>query len=360
LVSHNTEDATHQQPVDVQDTTMENDRMALVYNKRKTVADLREDTSEFLSHAQRNSTHKTYNAGWKKWTAWCASQPQPTSPTMYDERMVLRFLLEHRHFSYQYLNGLRSSIASVFKVLYPEKEPLASQECILEFFRAKKRSEVKIPTKQRLQTWDTNILVAFIKKEWPDNQSLNLYDLQQKTILLLCLTTMARPRSDVGRVQYRDVQLELSDEEPVSVMIHFREAKETQVKSMVLGLVGDRNMCLVSTLFCFINQSSHLRRNLPVDHRLFLACINEPDKVKSASPSTIATWVSEAMKKAGIDTDLYKLHSIRSASSTKAVENGISISQVKQYANWSHRSNTFEKHYFKPTAQQNNSTNIAN
>lgn len=171
---------------------------------------------------------------------------------------------------------------------------------------------------------------------------------------------MARPRSDVGRVQFRDIQLELVNEEPISVFIHFREAKESQVKSTVLGLIGDSNMYLVSTLFHFLKKSNHLRSNLPVDHLLFLAYINEPDKLKSVSPSTVATWVSEAMKKAGIDTKVYKPHSIRSASSIKAVENGISIYQVKQRANWNHRSNTFEKHYFKPTAQQNNSTNIAN
>lgn len=133
--------------------------MALISNKRKTVGELEEDTLEFLTHAQRNNTHKTYNAGWKKWTEWCSTQPEHTSPTSYDEQIVLRFLFDNRHFSYQYLNGLRSSIASVFKVLHPEKEPLASQECIMEFFKAKKRSEVKISTKQILQTWDTNILV---------------------------------------------------------------------------------------------------------------------------------------------------------------------------------------------------------
>jgi hypothetical protein len=241
LVSINTENKAHQPPVDVQDRPVEDGRMALIRNKRNNIGDLDEDTLEFLTHAQRSNTHKTYNAGWKKWTEWCSTQQNPISPTSYDEKVVLRFLFDNRHFSYQYLNGLRSSIASVFKVLHPDRAPLAKQECILDFFQAKKRSEVKIPTKQKLQTWDTNILVSYIKKEWPDNQLISLYDLQQKTVLLFCLTIMARPRSDVGRVQFRDVQLELVDEEPVLVIIHFREAKETQIKSTILGLVGDTN-----------------------------------------------------------------------------------------------------------------------
>lgn len=137
--------------------------------------------------------------------------------------------------------------------------------------------------------------------------------------------------------------MELENKEPVSAFIHFREAKETQVKSVVLGLAEDNSMCLVSTLFSFLQQSSHLRNNLPIDHSSFLAYILEPEKVKSASPSTVATWVSKAMDKAGIDTSVYKPHSIRSASSTKAVENGMTISEVKHHANWSHDSNTFER-----------------
>ncbi|KAG1463602.1 hypothetical protein G6F56_005248 [Rhizopus delemar] len=142
---------------------------------------------------------------------------------------------------------------------------------------------------------------------------------------------------------YDEAIVELENKEPVSAFIHFREAKETQVKSVVLGLAEDNSMCLVSTLFSFLQQSSHLRNNLPIDHSSFLAYILEPEKVKSASPSTVATWVSKAMDKAGIDTSVYKPHSIRSASSTKAVENGMTISEVKHHANWSHDSNTFER-----------------
>ncbi|KAI9478342.1 MAG: hypothetical protein EXX96DRAFT_619273 [Benjaminiella poitrasii] len=66
------------------------------------------------------------------------------------------------------------------------------------------------------------------------------------------------------------------------------------------------------------------------------------------------------MAKVGIDTSVYKRHSVRAASSTKAVGNGINIPLVKQHANWSQRSSTFEQYCLKPTAPQNNSTHIAN
>ena len=61
----------------------------------------------------------------------------------------------------------------------------------------------------------------YIKNNWLNTTSLTLYDLQSKTIILFCLTAMAQPRSDVGRIQYRNVQLELHQGELVSVMLHF-------------------------------------------------------------------------------------------------------------------------------------------
>jgi hypothetical protein len=64
------------------------------------------------------------------------------------------------------------------------------------------------------------------------------------------------------------------------------------------------------------------------------------------------------MGDAGVDTAIYKAHSIRSASSTKAVEAGHSIQEVKDHANWSRNSNTMEKYYYKPTAQKAKSTEI--
>ncbi|KAG1414891.1 hypothetical protein G6F59_010049 [Rhizopus arrhizus] len=290
LVSNNTQDETQESTKGVQIRQVENDRMELIRNKRKTVDRLDEDTIEFLSHAHRKNTHRVYNSGWKKWITWCAAQNPIVLPEDYDVKNVLMFLKSNSHFSYQYLNGLRSSIASVFKTLHPDQVPIANQDCIIEFFKAKKHKEILIPEKHRLQT----------------------------------------------------------------------EAKEAQVKSTVLGFMDDKDLCLVSTLFDFMAKSEHLRRNLPDDHTLFLAYINDPGKVDSVSKSTVASWVQKTMTSAGIDTTKYKAHSIRSASSTKAVEKGVAIPRVKMHANWSLRSNTFEKHYLKPSAQQNDSIQLTN
>jgi integrase len=204
-------------------------------------------------------------------------------------------------------------------------------------------------------------MTDFLVSTWADSNSLTLYDLQLKTIALLCLATMARPRSDIGRLQFQDIIFNFEDSSNstlTGVKIHFREPKETQVKTTSLGLLQDTRLCPVSTLYLFISKSNHLRANLPTDHTLFLAYIDKPEQVTSIRPSTMSSWVKLIMERSGVDTTIYKAHSIRSASSTKAVEKGHSIQAVKEHANWSLNSNTFEKFYYKPTTQDSSNTAI--
>jgi hypothetical protein len=75
----------------------------------------------------------------------------------------LRFLSDKQTFSSTHLNTLRSSIASVFTIIHPNQQPIAEHPLVKDFFTAKSKSEVRIPTEQQLITWDVEILVEHIK-----------------------------------------------------------------------------------------------------------------------------------------------------------------------------------------------------
>ena len=146
-----------------------------------------------------------------------------------------------------------------------------------------------------------------------------------------------------------------------SIRIHARTPKESQVKSVTLGTIEDADLCPVKTTYSFVTKTAHLREGMPDDHTLFLAYIDSPQKLPmSVRPTTVANWVKEALGKAGINTKDYQAHSVRAASSTKAVELGHSIQEVKKHANWSLNSNTFENFYYKPSSQTSSSTAITN
>lgn len=171
---------------------------------------------------------------------------------------------------------------------------------------------------------------------------------------------MARPRSDVvGNIQYRDVIIHCESQEMISgAIIHFTQPKETQLKSCTMGIAKDKTVCLVRTFNIFIQRTFKLRKILPMDYKLFLGYIADENKVCSARSTTVANRVKEVMNNTGVDTKKYGPHSIRSASSTKAIERGHhTIKEVKEHANWSRNNQTFENFYYKPTTKTENVVN---
>jgi site-specific recombinase XerD len=109
----------------------------------------------------------------------------------------------------------------------------------------------------------------------------------------------------------------------------------------------------VFSLWYFIEKTRALRSHLGTDHTLFLGNIEDEVQANiiSVSQVTVANWVKKLLAGAGIDTSIYKAHSLRSASSTYAVQQGISIQEVKKDAHWSLSSDTFEQYYYRPANQ---------
>lgn len=161
LLSNVTEDETHRSAIEFSTKALENDHMAVINHKRRDFG-IDDATVEFFVKTHRRNTHKVYNFGWKKWITWCQAQ-QPSITPNCDEQQVLLFLMEHRHLFTQHLNGLRSAIASFFKVLHPNKKPIASQDIIVTFFAAERHSEIRIPSTVQLTTWDSDIMVRYIR-----------------------------------------------------------------------------------------------------------------------------------------------------------------------------------------------------
>ena len=61
---------------------------------------------------------------------------------------------------------------------------------------------------------------------------------------------------------------------------------------------------------------------------------------------SIARWIKDILAMAGININIYKAHSTRSASTSKAESLGLSIEEIVEQGNWSSKT-TFEKFYRK-------------
>ena len=73
--------------------------------------------------------------------------------------------------------------------------------------------------------------------------------------------------------------------------------------------------------------------------------MNKPHK--PISPSTIARWLKTILSKAGVDTEIFKAHSVQSASTSAAAMAGITTEDILKAADWSSET-VFQKFYHKP------------
>ena len=76
-----------------------------------------------------------------------------------------------------------------------------------------------------------------------------------------------------------------------------------------------------------------------------------------ATSATVARWIKTVLSKAGIDTSIFKAHSVRGAATSTAAEAGVSIPEILEAADWSSQS-TFECFYFHPSRSSSFGTTV--
>ncbi|KAI8643579.1 hypothetical protein BD408DRAFT_464239 [Parasitella parasitica] len=209
---------------------------------------------------------------------------------------------------------------------------IAGQTLIQESFKEKRRKKVVISKKSRLKISDTDLLMSHNKKNWRKKEELSLKESQNKTIITLYLTTIARPTSNVSCLKHQDNGFIMEEGKFEAVRLFFREPKEAQVKMSILGKMHDESICPVRTMQLFMRKTRSIKAGLPNGHTLFLSYINNTEKTRSTRPAAISGWIKRIIEKAGVDTEVFKAHSIRSVARTKAVEKGFDIFNVKIHA----------------------------
>ena len=109
----------------------------------------------------------------------------------------------------------------------------------------------------------------------------------------------------------------------------------------------DARLCIVKHLQQYLKRTDILRGDVK---QLFIS-YTKPHK--AVFPDTVSQWIKTTLVDAGIDTSKYSAHSTRSASTSAAKGNNISIATIMKSAGWSQES-TFTKFYDKPVAPREN------
>ena len=110
---------------------------------------------------------------------------------------------------------------------------------------------------------------------------------------------------------------------------------------------ADERICPVVTLQAYEARTMPFRATNREKTLVFLSWIGKHEPVTS---STIARWLKTCLSEAGIDTEIFKGHSVRGASSSKAAAAGITTADILQAADWSSVA-TFQNFYLRPNKE---------
>ena len=165
-----------------------------------------------------------------------------------------------------------------------------------------------------------------------DNETLSLKQLSKKLALLMALVNANR----VSELQTLD--LKYRTYRPKGVVFQLSTLGKKRVvgaplKQMVFGVFPeDSRLCVAKCLRQYKVVTSEYRKKEPGDPQpLFLSYIQPHCPVTSRC---LSHWLKELLQKAGVDTAVFKAHSVRGASSTADSEKRTLIEDILCTADW--------------------------
>lgn len=104
-----------------------------------------------------------------------------------------------------------------------------------------------------------------------------------------------------------------------------RPGKSTR-KVEFVSLPEENSLCPVATLTEYLSHTESLRNSASSEEtRLFVSFIKPH---KAVSTATVARWIKSVLSSAGIDTSVFKPHSVRGASVTSKYVQGVPVADI--------------------------------
>ena len=309
---------------------------------------LRQDTINIISASWRTSTKKQYSSYIKRWINFC--QEKGTNHLVADVNCVLEFLgdlFNKEQLSYSAINTARSALSS-FLVLTDATFTVGNHPLISRLLKGS--FHLRPPKPRYDATWDVNIVFNYLRKMSPVTR-LSLKQLTLKVCMLLALTSAQRVQSlsylhlDLMQILNNSVTFQFLD------LLKQSKPGNTNSSLKIQGYPPDRRLCVLRYLRQYIERTRDIRGT---ERYLFISFKKPHGRVTT---STIARWIKEVMKAAGIDTEQYKAHSTRAASTSAACQNNLPVSDILKQAGWSNEK-TFRTFYKKPIEAKNFQTSV--
>ena len=313
---------------------------------------LSEDAADLLSkHSWREGTTVAYNSAWGQWSGWCL--PRKIDPFRASVETVINYLTERfkKGDKYRTLNNHRSAISAFHEGIDNIKMGQLEQirRIMSAFFNARP------PMPRYSYTWDVNKVLTYIKS-MDSNEYLSIRDLSLKLTMLMALTSSGRS----SEIHCLDIRYMTMGDQVVFKLPKLTKSRKKGQSPLTMAfsqLESDKKLCVISCLKVYLNRTKAWRKRTDSSRQQLLLSFIEPHKpIKSCS---VARWLVTLLSESGIDTNVFKGHSTRSASSSKASAQGLSVCQIMEHAKWAKKS-TFERHYLREVPKSSKKSETSN
>ncbi|XP_072015819.1 uncharacterized protein [Amphiura filiformis] len=309
-----------------------------VLGKAYRKAKLSERATKIMLSSWKPNTHKQYSVYIRQLHSFCSQrQVNCVKPPIDAVVDFLAMLYYDKGLSYSAINTARSALSQF--IIYKGHCTIGSHPYVIRFLKGV--FNLRPPTPRYQDTWDVSVVLKLLNTLSPVRK-LSLKMLTLKVVTLIGILTAARAQtlvclniSRMSKTKSRIVfQLGSSD---------LKQSRPGYTPSPVelAAYPVNRALCVCTALKEYLNRTEPLRGD---ESQLLISYMKPHKKVGSA---TVGHWVKTTMAKAGIDTTVYKPHSIRSASVSNAASTaGVPLQQILQTAGWTN-AGTFARFYRK-------------
>ena len=254
---------------------------------------------------------------------------------------MANFLTEcyHDGKSYSTINTYRSAISTTVKSISEDRKSIGAHPLISRLLKG--IYLYRPPTARYSSTWDVSAVTDYLGTLTPLS-TLSLKSLTLKTVMLCALATAQREQTMCAL----DLRNKIETSESIKFLVTDRLKTSRPGKSVEVCITATdvADICPVRTLREYISRTEVLRlHDGTYQHKLFVSFVKPHNPVTTA---TIARWIKTVMHAAGIDTTVFKAHSVRGAATTKAYTSGAPLAQILKMADWSNE-RTFRRHYLR-------------
>ena len=240
-------------------------------------------------------------------------------------------------FEYRTTNTYRSALSGVLPPI--EGSTVGQHPLVIRLLKGILNLRPAMPCYQ--SSWDVSLVLDYFRAQ-SENIDLPLKTLSHKLAMLLALTAPKRS-SELQLLDTRFMRLHPEG-------VEFRLPGLTKTSSEI-SLVfftkfeRDHNLCVLHCLQAYMEKTrvSHPILAPAQPNQLLISYRRPHAPVKSC---TIARWIKSVLGKAGIDTNIFKAHSTRSASTLRALSGGVSLEEVLKMVDWSGPS-IFNRFYYR-------------